>query len=61
MKLFINFLAVLVVGWPALIVGYLYAAMVGGIKSGMLLYDEHENSAIDWHESSETEPQKGQQ
>jgi hypothetical protein len=47
MKYVINIMAVVLFGWPALIVGYIWQAIVSGFETGTFIYERHEVAAID--------------
>ena len=47
MKSLLAVLAVIFLGWPALIVGYAAGAIKSGFLIGVFLYDKHEEEAID--------------
>jgi hypothetical protein len=47
MKYVINIMAVVLFGWPALIVGYIWQAIVSGFETGTFIYERHEAAAID--------------
>lgn len=46
MKYMVNLLAVTFIGWPAVIVGYLWSAAASGWSTGAFLYERHEAAAI---------------
>jgi hypothetical protein len=41
------FLSFILVGWPAYVVGYLYAMLVSGFQTGMFMHKRHEDAAVD--------------
>lgn len=47
MKYVFNFFAILLIGWPAIICGYIFESARSGFKTGRFLYDEGENAAIE--------------
>ena len=47
MKYVINIMAVVLFGWPALIVGYIWRVIVSGFTAGTFIYGRHEDAAID--------------
>jgi hypothetical protein len=47
MKYVINIMAVVLFGWPALIVGYIWWVIVSGFKAGTFICERHEDAAID--------------
>ena len=47
MKLLLNVLSVVFLGWPALIVGYVVAAIKSGYLTGAFLYYKAEEEAMD--------------
>jgi hypothetical protein len=47
MKYVINIMAVVIFGWPALIVGYVWQTIVSGFETGTFIYERHEAAAID--------------
>lgn len=46
MKYLINILATVAVGWPALVLGYLWAAFASGFSTGGFLHQRHKDAAI---------------
>jgi len=46
MKYLGNILTTLLLGWPALVVGYAYAALKSGFLTGQAMQDRHEVAAI---------------
>lgn len=46
MNYVLNFITVLFFAWPAQIIGYIVAAIVSGYKTGVFLYNRHEQAAI---------------
>ena len=46
MKYVIHIMAVVLFGWPALIVGYIWKTIVSGFKSGTFICKRHETAAI---------------
>jgi hypothetical protein len=47
MKYAINIVAMTLFGWPALIAGYIWRAVVSGFETGTFLHEKHEDAAID--------------
>jgi hypothetical protein len=47
MGIFINILALIVIEWPALVIGYVTTAIKKGYKTGVFLHDRHEKAALD--------------
>jgi hypothetical protein len=47
MKYILNFIATVFFGWPALVLGYLFAAIRSGWAVGVHLQDAHEDAAIE--------------
>jgi hypothetical protein len=47
MKYAINVMAVVLFGWPAMIAGYVWRAIVLGFETGTFIYERHETAAID--------------
>jgi hypothetical protein len=47
MKYVIYIMAVVLFGWPALIVGYICWVIVSGFKAGTFICERHEDAAID--------------
>jgi hypothetical protein len=41
-----HFLVTFLLGFPALIAGYLWAAITGGWSTGKFMHDRHERAAI---------------
>jgi len=46
MKYVINIMAVVMFGWPALIVGYIWQTIVSGFETGEYFYEKHEAASI---------------
>lgn len=46
MGILLNVLAVVFLGWPALVVGYLVAAIKNGYLVGVHIYGKHEDEAL---------------
>lgn len=46
MKYAVNIAAVVLLGWPALMLGYAWAAIRAGWSTGSFLYNRHEDAAI---------------
>lgn len=46
MKYVINFICTVLISLPATVVGYLYAAIVSGFRTGLFIYDRHEDASI---------------
>ena len=47
MKYVISIMAVVLFGWPALIVGYIWKTIVSGFEAGTFICERHEDAAID--------------
>jgi hypothetical protein len=47
MKFVINPICTLLLGWPAMFVGYLYAALLSGFKNGVFFYERHQDECLD--------------
>jgi len=47
MKYVINMVAVVLIGWPALIVGYIWKLIVSGFEAGTCIFEKHQAAAID--------------
>ena len=46
MKYVFNILAVIFIGWPSVVAGYLWSAASSGWSTGCFLYQRHEDAAI---------------
>jgi hypothetical protein len=46
MKYVFNFLSTLLIGWPALVLAYCWAAARSGAETGAFLHEQHEHAAI---------------
>ena len=46
MKYVVHIFVIVLISFPATVVGYLWAAVIGGFKNGMYAHDKHEDAIL---------------